>query len=144
MRTCSGLLAPCLLAGLLAGCGGRLGQVKGMVTLAGRPVADAELFFKSKAKSDQEYFGVSGADGAYQVSYRMSTGMPAGAYEVRVTRYVLGDGSPLPTGEEGDAIRSEGRAFKEIYHFETEINTGDNEAPFELNLGKRKEDGDTH
>ena len=134
-------LGLCLLAAILAGCGGRLGQVKGKVTLDGRPVAGADLFFKSTTKPECEFFGVSGEDGVYQVSYRTFGGLPGGRYDVTVTRHVLGDGAPLPAGEEGDAAKSEGRALKQIYLFEADVAAGDNEVSFELSRGKRPDEG---
>ncbi|MFO0966260.1 MAG: carboxypeptidase-like regulatory domain-containing protein [Gemmataceae bacterium] len=145
MRTDSARkLGLCLLATVLAGCGGRYGQLKGKVTLNGGPVAGADLAFKSATKAEHEFFGVSGEDGVYQVSYRTFSGLPTGRYGVTVTRHALGDGAPLPAGEEGDAAKSEGRTVKELYLFEAEIAAGDNDVSFELSRGKRPdEQGET-
>lgn len=57
------------------------GEVAGVVTLDGQPLADATVTFHPADKDQKPVAGRSGADGKYRVA-----GVPAGACAVTVTR----------------------------------------------------------
>lgn len=121
----------------LSGCGSSVGKATGRITLGGKPVAGAEIVFTSAANENQEFFGLAGDDGNYQVSYRELRGLPVGHYRVTVSRYTLPNGKPLPEGEAGEVLKSDGRAAKQTYVFEKDIGAGSNTVDFELNEGKK-------
>jgi hypothetical protein len=126
-----------LLVGLsLSGCTGSTARVTGNLTLGGEPLADAELTF-ALAGTTQTVHGKSGPDGRYWLNYPQGNGMPSGKYRVVVTRYTLPDGKPVPSGEEGVALRGdEERVRKWSVQFEHEIKAGENQLDLEWTLGQ--------
>lgn len=121
----------------LSGCGASpTGQVTGTVILYQKPVAGAELVFEAVDNPHEQYFGASGDDGQYRVSYRTKKGLPVGTYKVTVTRYSLPEGRPFPTGEEGAVLRSQGVGIKKSFAFETPIVAGPNTVDFVLTSGQ--------
>lgn len=75
------------VAACATGCGGRLNEVTGKVTLDGRAVAGLEVTFKPKDPSIGTYaIGYTKADGTYRLHYPGDkTGAPAGEYTVHIT-----------------------------------------------------------
>lgn len=130
----------CLALGII-GCGTPVGQVTGKVTHHGSPVAEAQLVFRSTAKSDDQFFGLSDQNGTYHVSYRTYQGLPVGDYEVTVTWHTLPGGKPLPPGETGRVLKETGKAVKHEVVFQKQISRGTNAIDLELNDGKKKSDG---
>lgn len=120
----------------LSGCGSPSGEVAGTITHNQKPVAGAELMFESITNPQEQFFGASGDDGAYRVTYRGKKGMPLGRYKVTVTRYTVARGAALPTGEEGAIHKSAGTAIKTCFTFDADIAVGKNNVDFELTSGK--------
>ncbi len=121
-----------ILITTLCGCGGPLGRVDGKVTLKGQPVADADIVFQPEENPNTWYSGLSFEDGSYQLSYGRSSGLPVGRYTVKVTYYALKNGQPLPSGEEGKALRDEEKAVAKTVSFDRDISAGKNTLDFEL------------
>jgi hypothetical protein len=95
--------AVCLISiSLTAGCGGdglHRAPIIGVLTAEGAPVANAVVQFLPAAGTPGEgAIGNSDAAGRFLVisSRRKDEGIPPGAYNVRVTRMVNPDGTPLP------------------------------------------------
>lgn len=82
------LLFALLSLGMLLGCGdSRYGSVRGTVTLAGEPVADATVAFLPKNdREGQAAFGVTEPDGTYELStLTPGDGALRGEYHVTIT-----------------------------------------------------------
>lgn len=126
-----------LLAVFSSGCGTSVGTVGGKVTLKSQPVTAGEIVFRSREVAENEFFGEIIQDGTYHVSYRTKGGLPPAKYEISITHYTQRNGKPLPEGEKGVVLRSEGRVRKNLYVFEKDIAAGKNELDFELTLGKK-------
>jgi hypothetical protein len=128
-----------LLGVLLAllGCGTPTGRPAGKITLRDRPVAGADLVFEFEQNPDERYFGLSDTTGAYHVSYGTKAGLPVGRYKVIIVHQTLPGGKPLPAGEEGDTLKSEGRTIQLSYRFEKDIQAGANAIDFELSQGMK-------
>lgn len=124
----------CGLLVALGGCGGAVGQPTGKIVWNGQPVAGAELMFESDRDAALQFFGRSGDDGVYQLSYRTFKGVPVGHYKVTVTGTFLPGGKPLPTGEAGVALRSSGKAARRAFLFERDVAAGS--STIDLDLGK--------
>lgn len=127
-----------LIGGLcvLPGCGSPTGEVAGSITDNQKPVGGAELMFELVSNPDEQYFGASGDDGGYRVTYRGKKGMPLGRYKVIVTRYTVGKGTALPGGEEGAIRKSAGGVTKTCFTFDADIAVSKNTIDFELTSGK--------
>lgn len=128
-----------LLLGLVCcvGCGEPVGQVTGQVTWKKQPVAGAELRFQASSNPEDIYSGLSSEDGKYQISYRTHQGLPVGAYKITITRYTQAGGKPLPAGEAGAALKSQGKAVRQVFAFDRTITAGANTLDFELSEGKK-------
>ena len=103
------LVAVLCLGAMCGGCGEPRGMVSGNVTLDGSPLAGAEIEF---ASGEDRFFGLSFQDGSYQVDPGSEGGLPLGTYEVSVTHYVTRQGKPLPEGEAGENMKSDGLAVR--------------------------------
>jgi hypothetical protein len=128
-----------LLLGMFCcvGCGEPVGQVTGLVTWKKQPVVGAELVFQSSSKPEETFSGNSGEGGKYQISYRTHKGLPVGAYKITITRYTAPGGKDLPAGEQGDVLKSQGKAVRQAFAFEKTITAGANAIDFELSEGKK-------
>lgn len=89
----------------LAGCGGEpanpnLVPVAGTVTLDNQPLVDASITFIPVASTaGQGGTGRTGPDGKYELMhFREGKGVDPGEYMVVVSKMVLRDGSPIPSG----------------------------------------------
>lgn len=130
-----------LLASLVVcGCtGASTGQVGGKVTYQGLPANGAEMQFISTTDPDHVFFGMSAADGEFQVSYRTFDGLPVGRYKVLITIYTLPSGVPFPPGEKADTLKTEGKLVQNTYEFERDIHPGQNTMDFEITQGQKQE-----
>ncbi len=138
MRRLSRVALLCVLA-LVAGCGGALATPSGKVTLNGEPVADVSLTFLPAANPDAVASGVTGADGLYRLDFGTKRGLATGKCTVRITRYTLKNGKPLPGGEQGTALKNDDKKSVRItYVFEKDVTAGDATLDFELNEGKKE------
>lgn len=131
---------PCAALFLLAGCGVPVGQPTGKVTWKGQPASGADLTFQSETDPALQFFGRSGDDGGYQVSYRTYKGVPVGRYKVTVAWHFLPGGKPLPGGEAGAVLRNSGKALKQGFVFEADVPAGASTHHFELSRAKQKID----
>lgn len=124
------LAASCIA---LPGCGSTTAKtVSGSVTLNSQPVDGAEIIFTSQGESSQSFLGVSTSDGAYQLDLTGLDGIPAGTYQVTVTWWALKDGRPLPEGEGGQLLKTNGGAVKHTQSFTKNIVAGPNAINFGL------------
>jgi hypothetical protein len=87
---------PCLFVALLlsAGCGGAAdGPVSGRVTLDGRPLAKAHVYFYPRTKNDEAlfYLGRTDPEGRYALKSVKDdvTAVQAGVYRVSLTTAVV-------------------------------------------------------
>ncbi|HVK10942.1 MAG TPA: hypothetical protein VM597_19385 [Gemmataceae bacterium] len=123
----------------VAGCSGSVGQPTGRVTLRGVAVSGAELTFLPAADPDVVATGVTDREGNYRLDYGGKRGVAAGKATVRVVFWTLPNGKPLPSGEEGAALKAdETKALRTSYLFETDVAVGDGTLDFELSEGKRE------
>lgn len=135
LRVTGSLLLVGTICGL-SGCGSPTGEVAGTITYNQKPVAGAELMFESVTNPQEQFFGASGDDGGYRVTYRGKKGMPLGRYKVVVTRYTVAKGAALPAGEEGAIHKSAGSVSKTCFTLDADIVVGKNNIDLELNTGK--------
>ncbi len=120
----------------LAGCGSN-GTLTGKVTARGEPVVEGELVFEPIGESSEGTFhGLTDANGMMLIDYKDVGGLPAGRYKITVTRFTQRNGEPLPTLEEGETMKSNGRVIRQSFVFEKDIVSGDNAISFELSEGK--------
>ena len=125
-----------LLAAAAGGCGEPAAQVQGRVTHNGSPVAGADVMLSAVEDPRRQFFGATGEDGTIHVSYGEQSGAPPGTYTIRVTHVMLRDGSPLPPGEEGEALRNSPRAVERTFLFERDLSTGANPLDLKLEEGR--------
>jgi hypothetical protein len=85
LRKISGLL---LVAGLLwmVGCGPSFKPVEGVVTLDGKPVEGATVFFTAEDGSGNSASGLTDANGKFTLTAGAKKGVLAGNYKVLITR----------------------------------------------------------
>lgn len=134
-RTCRWV--PGVVVLLLVGCGQPVGQPAGKVTWKTQPAAGADLTFQSEKDATLQFFGRSGDDGRYQVSYRTYKGVPVGRYKVTVAWQFLPGGKPLPGGEAGNLLRNSGKAIKKGFVFEADVAAGASTLDLELSQAKQ-------
>jgi hypothetical protein len=124
-----GLAAALLTA---AACGPGLRPVTGKVTWKGQPISKAALVFQGPAAPADGITANSDEEGVYQV------GLPAGPYQVTISRYGLANGKPVPEGAAGDAARARpGGVLKHRALFDKQVAAGANTLDFELTEGKK-------
>ena len=90
----SAALAASLLLFAVAGCGSRLAQVKGTITLAdGRPMTRGMVIFeKGEGEAAVMARGAIAPDGTYEMStYKPGDGVPPGKYRVQINPIDLSD-----------------------------------------------------
>jgi hypothetical protein len=120
------LSAVCTVATALTGCGGSLAQLSGKVTHNGEPVNRADVVVESVADASLQFFGMTTEDGALYVGYRDQEGLPPGPCQIRVTHHTLRDGTRLPPGEDGQALRGSNKSIGKIYRFDQDLKAGKN------------------
>lgn len=101
------LAASVLLGALtLTGCGGRMGQVTGKVTIDNQPVVNATVSFED-AVTHVRASGVTDAEGIYSLSTNVKDdGAPVGDYKVAVIQAGPADSS------QGDPPRQFPKSFE--------------------------------
>ena len=133
------------LDGFLCGCSGSAAtKVTGSVTLDGKPLADAQVYFSPKEDLKQQGgVGLTGPDGKFEVmpDPRTKEMLKPGKYVALISKKVLRDGT-LPQGEELGQAEAAGKlhsAVPEKYGdpqqspFTVDIQPGGNALPpFEL------------
>lgn len=119
-----------------SGCGSNVGTFEGRVTLDGKPAVNAEVEFRSEVDKRVRISAVALENGTYQVDYGAWDGLPEGPCRITVTHYLLRDGSPLPEGEEGYALRDTDKVVKRQVVFHEEIDSGTNKIDLEINEGE--------
>jgi len=107
-----------LLTSVLVGCGGgdevpsefqevmsKIVPATGKVTLAGEPLANATVTFIPVNDGADTASAVTDANGMYDlvtplpgISPEESKGVAPGEYRVRISRFAMPDGSPIPAG----------------------------------------------
>ena len=121
----------------LWGCGSPTARATGTVTLAGKTLEGAEITFERDGSPEYSVHGKVGPGGRFYLYYPSSQGMPPGKYRIVLTRYTLPNGKPLPSGEEGEALRSdESRVNKRMIRFERDLSAGNNSLDLEWNEGQ--------
>ena len=121
-----------LLFFVVSGCGGNSVRPTGKVLLGQQPVAGAELLFKSIDTPAVMFQGISLDDGTYVVDYGEQSGLPMGKYHITATLFLDRTGQPIPGGEEGNVLKSSGRAVAQAYSLEQLIE-GDS-VPLDIEL----------
>lgn len=114
-------LSVVLLAVVICGCGKKnpnlpdLIPVSGTVTLDGKPLAGATVYFTPVGETrGVDAFGKTDSDGRYTLgSRKMGTGTPVGQYKVTIGKTVNPDGSAAG-GKAVDPDRAPRQARKEI------------------------------
>jgi hypothetical protein len=119
----------------LAGCGSSTGKVQGRVTLDGKAAAGAQVEFRSEVNQKVRCSALALENGVYQVDYGIWDGLPVGSCRITVTHYTLRDGSPLPEGEEGNALRDTNKVLKKRVEFFEELASGVNQVDLEISKG---------
>jgi hypothetical protein len=131
--------APLALAIIvLTGCGHSLAVVEGKVTDEGKPVASAEVMVAHADDTDRQFFGVTGEDGSLHVTYRDAAGAPPGRYLIHIRYATQRDGQPLPSGEDGAALRRKGAVMTREFVFDQELHAGSNALDLKLENGRRQ------
>ena len=140
----SGLvLATLLISGCNRGDGVELGEVTGLVTLDGQPLANASVsFYPSNGRAS---FGKTNAEGKYELIYIRDKGAIIGDHKVTITSKVWGEASrkagPGQRPRDVEAAASEGareEMLPEKYTIKTktvlsaQVSPGTNEHNFEL------------
>ncbi|QDT40119.1 hypothetical protein Pan241w_01720 [Gimesia alba] len=115
----------------IVGCGGtakdlpQLGQVSGIVTMDGAPLADAELTFEPKSGSPS--VGRTDDAGKYQLAYNQnSKGAVLGQHTVRISKF----GEP---GSPNDTMDQVPAKYNTNSKETAEVKEGENEINFDLN-----------
>jgi len=122
---------------ILPGCGPPRATVTGTITWEGQAVPQADLLFED-ATGKVTISGRSDDQGNYFLNYLDRRGMPAGNYQVTITHYTLPKRKPLPKGEEGEALRSDGRKLEQHrFRFDVQVQSGSNTIHFALEKGQR-------
>lgn len=107
MRTMRLLVCPALMAISLAasGCGGTaasadLVPVSGTILLDGKPLVGASVTFVGVGATPGEgATGITDETGKYELAhFRAGTGAMPGQYKVIISKRVMSDGTPIPTG----------------------------------------------
>jgi hypothetical protein len=134
LRTARGTLplTVLLLTAGLVGCGGPVGHVEGQITNQGQTVPRADLVFTLENQPAAVFYGVSRDDGIYVLDEGERGGLPVGKYQVVVTEYVLPDGTPLPAGEAGAAIRGSDEATARRHSLTKDVAAGMNKLDLKL------------
>jgi hypothetical protein len=112
-RTRCLLLVSCLVAVVLAGCGGpRLGRVTGRVTVGGKPVTSGTIMFHPDAGPTA--VGAIGADGTYTLTtFKRGDGALVGSHRVTIEATTVGAGSMVEPKsiDEELAMRQKGKVL---------------------------------
>lgn len=122
-----------LLAGLIAfvalGCGEKMGDVEGKVSLDGTPVADGVISFQPEAETPGPSVGARIVDGAYDLHDVLP-----GVYRVEVRAWVTNEkivnGPFGPTKERLNVIPK--RFWGETTQLRAEVKRGPNTIHFEM------------
>lgn len=135
MHAAARLLAVGAILATLLGCGRPTGTLAGKLTFEGRPAERAMITIKSTADPGVQCRGTGLADGTYQVDYGVWNGLPVGPATFEIVHETQLDGSPLPGGEEGLRLRTEGQTKRHAATFTKEIVAGPNTIDFEITEG---------
>ncbi|QDU36242.1 hypothetical protein Mal4_05260 [Maioricimonas rarisocia] len=126
-----------LLLPLAVGCGGtsdqpELGEVTGVVTLDGEPLADARVVF-SPVEGGQSSEATTDAQGKYALVYRgEQMGAKIGEHKVFVSTFeeAVLDDFGKPTGGREELVPEQ---YNRSSTLTVEVKPGDNEIPLDLN-----------
>jgi hypothetical protein len=99
-------------------------------------VPRADIVFSLEGQPAEVFYGVSRDDGAYILDLGDRRGLTPGKYQVVVTNYVRADGSPLPAGEAGAALRGSDEAVSQRHSFTKEVAAGTNQIEIKLEDGQ--------
>jgi len=123
------VLATLALSGV--GCGERgpeVGEVRGLVTLDGSPLANAQLVFTPA--TGRPSTGVTGEDGRYELVYlRDQKGAVLGKHTVRITTLQR---STSDRGEDPPFREKIPPQYNEVTTLSTEVHSGENTCDFAL------------
>lgn len=118
------------LAIMLAGCGGKMGQVTGKVTIDNQPVANATVSFEDTVKHIRSS-GVTNADGVYTLSTNVKDdGAPVGDYKVAVIQAGAADSS------QGEPPRQFSKDFENISTSGLTFSVKPGKSQFDIQLPK--------
>lgn len=117
-----------ILCSFILGCGSSepLARLSCHVSRGDQPLAGAELRFELTGAKRATISAVSLADGSCYIDLGERKGLPPGDYRITVTQYETVDGQPLPGGEEGQALKSTGKARRVRYEFSKPLAKGQN------------------
>lgn len=124
---------------LMTGCGGsdapELGSVSGLVTLDGKPLADAQIRFQPTSGRSSE--AVTDENGNYTLRYTAEeNGALPGEHQVFITTATEGKAMPAEGNDEGEWVEGREELLPEKYHAKSElketVTAGNNTINFEL------------
>lgn len=126
-----------LLCASLVGCGGsgvKLGEVRGRVTVDGKPVPKATLEFVPTAPETSPSLGVTDKDGNYRLAYSQDEfGAMLGTHNVKITTKAISK-DEMP--DDGSAVEQVFVAIPKKYAKDgaltAEVKAGSNTINFEL------------
>jgi hypothetical protein len=131
-------LAVCL------GCGAAdIATLDCRVTRDGQPRPGAEIHFERTGENPATFFAVSMDGGNCYIDLGDRPGLPAGDYTISVAQYEQKDGTPLPGGEEGEALKSAGKAVRKQYVFQRKLAPGANSLELKLEEGQEAVEAET-
>ena len=122
-----------------AGCGSSVAHVSGSVSSGGQPLSGVQIVFETDEEPKQSYYGASFDDGKYILDLADRPGLAPGLYTIKATDWVQRDGSRLPAGEQGEALKSAGKAIGRAYVFQRELAAGSQTIDLALDKADRVE-----
>lgn len=122
---------------LVCGCGSEpLASLTCRVTREGQPQPHAEVLISGSGDAPASILGVSMQDGTCVFDLGGRRGLPPGEYRITVTHYERADGGPVPGGEEGQALKAEGKLVKKQLLFLRTLAAGANSLDLKLEEGQ--------
>lgn len=123
---------------VIAGCGGGepLASLTCSVSENGKPLSGAEVRIESISLPRAAVFAVSRDDGTCYVDLGERAGLPPGDYRITTTHYETADGQPLPAGEQGAVMKTDGQAVKKEFVFHRTLAEGANSLELKLEEGE--------
>lgn len=123
---------------IVSGCGSSepLARLDCRVSREERPLSGAEIKFElTGGKRAATFSAISRDDGSCYIDLGERKGMPPGDYIITVTQYETLDGRPMPGGEEGQVLRTNGQIRRQRYELKKTFVKGPNSLTLKLEEG---------
>lgn len=120
----------------IVGCGDPAGTINGMVKNGDKPVQFAFIEINPKDPEGRSFRGETVDDGKYYLDSVAASGMPPGQYEAVITYHTLRNGDPLPAGEEGENMKSNGKTKEHKVVVDFEVKVGSHDFDFDVAQGR--------